>query len=464
MLIKHAQLVDASDPGRVRTRIADVRTLDLQVAAIGDLTPMAGEKVIDAAGNALLPGLHDHHVHFLSYAASLSSVPCGPPSVTTEAGLAEALATAPGDGWLRGYGYHESVAGDIDRQWLDRYGPDRPVRVQHRSGRLWIVNSAAFAALDDSTLIKSHPDGRLFEADEMLRKQITPDLSMTGDASRRLAAWGVTAINDMTPSNDLDTFALFHRLMNEGVVRQSVRMSGRLSLNHVHEQPGLTLGETKFHLHEAELPDFDTLRHAIAQSHDSDRRVAVHCVTETELVFALAALREAGTLAGDRIEHASVTPPALIGQIHDLKLTVVTQPGFIENRGDAYLRDIPEAEHPWLYRIASFRDKGIALAFSTDMPFGHANPWRAMHAATSRRTAGGDTIGPDECVSPEFAVAAFLGATNAPTRPRFIEQGGPADLCLLDRNWQTALSDLSAVRVRLTINHGSLIHDITDKE
>ena len=34
--------------------------------------------------------------------------------------------------WLRGTGYHESVAGELDRHALDRWVPARPVRVQHR--------------------------------------------------------------------------------------------------------------------------------------------------------------------------------------------------------------------------------------------------------------------------------------------------------------------------------------------
>ena len=73
-----------------------------------------------------LPGLHDHHIHLLAFAASLNSVPCGPPHVTCERELAEALrARQPANpgAWIRGVGYHPSVAGDIDRSWLDRVLP-----------------------------------------------------------------------------------------------------------------------------------------------------------------------------------------------------------------------------------------------------------------------------------------------------------------------------------------------------
>jgi predicted amidohydrolase YtcJ len=115
------------------------------------LRPEPGEEVIDAAGRILLPGLHDHHVHLRALAAAAASVSVGPPRITTASELAARLRTAeaelPPGGWLRAVGYHESVAGELDRHVLDRLLPRRPVRVQHRTGALWVVNSLAAARL-----------------------------------------------------------------------------------------------------------------------------------------------------------------------------------------------------------------------------------------------------------------------------------------------------------------------------
>ena len=47
------------------------------------------------------------------------------------------------------------------------------------------------------------------------------------------------------------------------------------------------------------------------------------------------AFAEAGARAGDRIEHAAVAPPDVVALVAALPLTVVTQPGFIRERGDA---------------------------------------------------------------------------------------------------------------------------------
>jgi predicted amidohydrolase YtcJ len=119
MLIRDAEIYG-------RNERADVRIVAGRIDGIGRLMPQPGEPVLDAAGGALLPGLHDHHLHLMSYAAALGSVRCGPPEVTDAAALAAALARADAvdpRGWIRGIGYHESVAGDIDRAWLDRHGP-----------------------------------------------------------------------------------------------------------------------------------------------------------------------------------------------------------------------------------------------------------------------------------------------------------------------------------------------------
>ena len=100
--------------------LADLRTQGAAIAEIGQLAALPGEAVLDAVGGALLPGLHDHHIHLSALAARRASLWCGPPAVTTAEDLAGLLAAAPGTGWLRGIGYHDSVMGLPDARALDR--------------------------------------------------------------------------------------------------------------------------------------------------------------------------------------------------------------------------------------------------------------------------------------------------------------------------------------------------------
>ena len=479
MLIANAQVYGAG--------LADLRIEQGCIAAVGQLDRRPGERVLDRHGAAVLPGLNDHHIHLMAFAAALDSVACGPPRVHTAEELIEALnrARPNAQGWIRGIGYHESVAGDIDRQWLDRLSPDRPMRVQHRTGRLWIVNSAGLDRLAQASpegVLPIGERGRFYDRDEALGELWGRAAPPVEAASRRLAAYGVTGLTDLTPGNDTAAAARFENFRCSGRLLQRVRVGGTLETGHAlvriahqfssraHRRPQQEVGErcgltgpTKVHLHDSFLPDFDSLRDLIGASHSQRREVAMHCVTEAELVFALAAFRDAGTRPGDRIEHASVTPPALLAQIRELGLLVVTQPHFVTERGDAYLRDLPAAEHAWLYRCRGFLEGGIPLAGGSDAPFGHADPWRAMRAAVDRRTASGQSLGAPEALSAEQALSLYLGSLEEPGRQRRIEVGAPADLCLLDRPWRKARTQLHSACVSVAVQAGRIIYRRGDR-
>lgn len=449
----------------------DLRITEGRVSAIESrLAPQGDEQVIEAGGGALLPSLQDHHLHLRALAAAQASVVCGPPQIASSAGLAAALRTVsaklPAGEWLRGIGYHESVAGPIDRHWLDTRGPDRPLRIQHRSGRCWIFNTAALLALgidperpgdDPFERIEGLASGRLFDADDWLRVRLPRRPPSLNAISARLASFGVTAVTDATPRNDADEFRALAAAQASRELLQDLSLMGSASLDHQQldaprrsGMPQLVRGATKFHLHDADLPEFDAVVAQVRHSHHVGREAAFHCVTRGELAFALAAIEEAGTLDGDRIEHASVTPPELLDSLLRMGLRVVAQPNFVGERGDAYLDEVEADDRPWLYRLRSFIDRGIRLSGSTDAPFGDADPWAAMRAAVSRRTPYGRVLGAEEALTPEQALGLFL-------REPSICVGVAADLCLLDRPWQAARQRLAAADVRLTLRAGQTL-------
>ncbi len=446
--------------------ILDLRLANGRVAEIGRaLEPHEG-RVWEAHGGALLPGLHDHHIHLRSLAASLSSVRCGPPAVEDVASLARALGQAsPRDGWIRGAGYFESVAGDLDRAQLDAIRDDVPIRIQHRSGVMWFLNSPACEALglDAARAPATERDdrgrskGRLFRGDEWLRERVpgrgAPDLAVVG---RCLARRGVTRVTDCTPTNTDEEFAAFAAARASGALPQEIEVMGQLGLRGV--QSGAGVGAHKIMLDEPALPDLDALTTRIREAHDETRAVAFHVVTRAELHFALAALEGAGPREGDRLEHASVAPDEALDTIRGMGLRVVTQPNFVHERGDAYLEDVEPRDQPVLYRVKSWLDAGVCLRFGTDAPFGEPDPWAALEAAVERRTRRGAVLGDDERIDPETALARFLPDADTAARgaPR-VREGDVADLCLLDRSWADARRALSAVDVQATWVEGTSV-------
>lgn len=437
LLIVNAE-VEGVSPLNVRCRGGKVVEIAQNLAVSPD------EHTLDARGGALLPGLNDHHIHLLALAAARRSVQCGPPSVTTRADLEHALEAAPGEDWIRGVGYHESVAGLLDKQALDGIRDDRPVRIQHRSGKMWFVNSLASQRLGIETA-----DGQLFRLDGLLRRRLAEDddlIQAVQDTSRLLASYGITGITDATYTNDPTTEALYRRLD----LCQRVNLMGEESLGS---------GSLKIMLDDAALPDLDDLQERIALAHRRGRPVAFHCVTRTELVFALAALRSAGTTPGDRIEHASVADAPTMRLLHEVSgddrhVTVVTQPNFIAERGDQYLRDVPAEDHDALYRCRGFLEAGIPLGGGTDAPYGEPDPWAAMLAAVERQTADGDIIAGNETLTPEQALGLFLTPLDSPGgTPRRVVVGAPVDFCVLGKRWEEARDSLGAELVSCTVRH-----------
>lgn len=465
LLIREAELLSGAR--------ADVRLLDGRIERIAPHLPAHdGETVIEARGRALCVGLHDHHLHLMAHAASLESLPCGNPVVGCVTGFADLLRmrarledpAAPG--WIRGVGYHEGVGGPIDRRWLDAVAPQVPVRIQHRSGGLWILNTCALRRLGVAEDERGTPleridgrlTGRLYDGDDWLRVRLAgtyPSLARTSEALARL---GVTGVTDAGARNGRGEFAHFVAERRNGRLQQDVLVMGDGELDGLPGAPGVRVGPTKLYLRDADLPPFESFCDAIARSHAAGRPVAIHCVTRAELFFAAAALQQAGPLHGDRIEHASVAPPEALALLRELGAIVVTQPHFILERGDRYLEEVEPDDQPWLYRGRGFAAAGIPLAAGSDAPYGELNPWRAMSAATQRRTRGGAILGPDETLAPAEALALFCSPAHAPgSAPRQIEVGASGDLCLLDRPWEPALGDLAAVEVEATIKDGRVI-------
>lgn len=345
---------------------------------------------IDGRGGALLPGLHDHHLHLRAMAAARVSV-------DVRDGL-DGLRLPPGSGWIRGIGGH-----DLTRAQLDAVVSDRPVRVQHRSGHAWVLNTAGLSALGLDT-----PDGLV--VGDLPPHEIELDLAAIG---AELAAYGITSVTDATPHVRADDL--------QGTVPQRVTVVRKV-MAPAHQ-----------------IPD------AVHELRPGP--VAVHCVTRAELVMALSVLGP-----GDRIEHAAVVPPELVAALP----AVVTQPAFIAHRGDDYQREVDPADLPHLYRFRSLLTAGIPTVASSDAPFGPADPWAVIRAARDRRTASGLTLGPDERVTAATALDGYLRAT--PRMPcTTLHAGLPADLVLLHVPLAEALANPTSDHVRHTWVGGRLV-------
>ena len=483
MLIRNARAWPTS--ARAGGALTDVPVTDVRVTSgrIAECAPgrpsVAGEDEIDADGCALLPGLHDHHLHLRALAAAQSSLQVGPAQVRSRAGLLtrlrEADAARPAGAWLRCVGYHESVAGPLDRWTLDAMlgNPERPVRVQHRSGALWVLNSAGLASLgldsrsgggagDEAGVERDadgRPTGRLWRMDRWLAGRVparpadrTADrASALASVSARAAALGVTGFTDATPGAGEADVAGLAAAVADGTVGQRLLCMARADVPAPARTPRFSLGPVKIMLDDDALPLLDDLTDQVRQAHAAARPVAVHCVTRVQLILTLAAIDAAGRRPGDRIEHGAVIPAETVPDLRGL--TVVSQPHFVAERGRQYATDVAPEDRPDLWRLRSLIDGGVSVAAGSDAPFGGADPWQVMRAAT-RRPAD---LGPGEAVTPATAIRLFLGDPAAPGVPRLVAPGYPADLILLRCPPEQAARSLASDLVAVTLVGGDQV-------
>lgn len=457
----------------VSGRIVDVVIADGVIAEMADAVRIGvDDHVVDASGAALLPGLHDHHVHLLAMAARR-----GGPDLDvfdTPAAFDDAIATAAAQtdaGWVRASGYDEHRHGELDRWRLDAVAPGAMIRVQHRTGLAWVLSSAALDDVGitaDGTAVEALPDGveldprgeptgRFLRLDSWLGDRVGARAPTLAPIGTELAAMGVTGITDATADLGPGRLSLLRAAARDGSLPQ------RLVLLGVDDPAAVEgwarLGPAKILMDEVHGLDPDAVAERIAEVHGLGRKVAIHAVTRAENVGAVTALALAGPMPGDRIEHGSVLPADLDPVLVAGGVVVVLQPSLVRERGDHHLSAVDASDLGSLHRAASLLAAGVAVAAGSDAPVTSPDPWAGIASAVDRITRSGRVLGPAECVDASTALDWYLTDPLDPGGPaRRLRVGAPADLCLLDAPLHAVLADPDRRHVRMTWVAGRLVH------
>jgi predicted amidohydrolase YtcJ len=321
-------------------------------------------------------GVHDHHVHLLSLLASRASLDVSVEACPTIERVLETLAGAPGDGWLRAWGFDEGLVAEgreLTLGDLDAAVPDRPLVIHHRSGHAEIRNSIALA-----TPNAGPPP---LERAELF--------SLAACVSRQLQAAGVTALTDCTPTNGPVELALLAELP---LRQRIIAMVGVEHLGEIRTAP--TWAKV--------MAAPESIPPLVALAHERGWPVAVHVDDIDVLDATLGALEVSPPPRGrrDRIEHLSLALPEQVERLARLPVMVVTQPAFLLHRAAKYRRSLSEVEQGWLYRVRSLLEAHIPVRFSSDAPVTPIRPRVWIEAAASR-----NGFAPSEAVTEEVARA-----------------------------------------------------------
>ena len=225
----------------------------------------------------------------------------------------------------------------------------------------------------------------------------------------------------------------------------------------------IILDQTTGHLH----PVQSELNEMVLKIHQAGFQACLHAVEEKTVEAACSAIEYALRKFPKpdhrhRIEHCSVCPPSLARKLAGLGIMVVTQPSFIYYSGDRYLRTVPAEELKHLYPIGTLLKSGVKVAASSDSPIAPGNPLMGVYAATSRVTEKGETVLPEEKITPEEAIRMYgenaARATFDEGTKGSISPGKLADLLVVNGDpTKVPINEIRDIKVEMTILNGEIV-------
>jgi predicted amidohydrolase YtcJ len=462
-------------------------------------------KVVDCKGKTIVPGFIDAHFHLFGFAESLITLNLEPRNgfhsiSDIQKKIREQSQQLPPGTWIRGRGYNEFYLAEKrhPNRWdLDSVTTVHPIKLTHRSGRAYVLNSLALKlvgisketgdppeGLIDRNIETGEPTGLLYGMGDYLGRTIPPleidQLEMGIKlANRELCALGITSIHDVSPRNNLDRWKLIQQWKKVGLLKTRVRMMlGKKGFEEYHrhrfpapvDENQVSIGGAKTIVHETTgqlSPDQFELNEMVLNVHRSQLQAVLHAIEGKTIEAACDAVAYALEKSPrsdhrHRIEHCSVCTPALAKRIGSLGVMVITQPSFIFYNGDRYLRTVPESNLQHLYPIGTLMKNSVVVAGSSDCPIVPASPLIGIYSAISRRTEKGLSILPEEGIPPLEALKLY---TEYAARAAFEEKikgsitpGKVADMVVLNGDPTELPADkIKDIKVEMTILDGEIV-------
>jgi predicted amidohydrolase YtcJ len=232
------------------------------IVAVGSTDMIAqykgsGTKVVNLAGDTVLPGLHDTHVHPSSGYKQGCNFEQGSSLKKVQETIAECVKESKENDWITGGQWDaDSLGGMPNRQMLDKVSPDNPVVLRDISGHSSWANSLALemSGINRDTpnpkggIIErdknGHPTGVLREAAGRLIKYMgkppTPEETQAALmwALNEMLSYGITSLTDAAVSRDLAK--TYVALADAGKLKQRVRLCFTWSPKNVYADTVIT--------------------------------------------------------------------------------------------------------------------------------------------------------------------------------------------------------------------------------
>lgn len=453
----------------------------------GEMLKLAGDtKVVDAQGRTVMPGLIDAHGHVMGLGFSAIQLDLtGTRSLDEFKQRLKAHAVAnPGSGWILGRGWNQELW--TDKRFptaadLDEVVAGRPVWLSRVDGHASVANSAAMRAAGVTAETKAPAGGQIINglfvdnAEALVAKSIPAPDAATRDralaeAQRLMLSVGLTAAADMGTSKQ--DWATLRRAGELGLLQVRVLsyaggvdalpsvwsnwlFEGRLHGVGVKLYSDGALGSRGAWLKRPyeDKPDTSGLRLLSAselrkQANQASARgyqIAIHAIGDAANEQVISVFEELSHKWGPkrrwRIEHLQIADPRDLPRLKPAGIIASMQPTHQTSDWQMAEARLGKDRLGGAYAWRTVERLGVPLAFGSDFPVEHPNPFPGLAAAISRETIEGKPPGgwlPREKISLASALGAFTrGAAYAgfaEDKIGSLDPGKYADFIIVDRD------------------------------
>jgi predicted amidohydrolase YtcJ len=480
-------------------------------------------QLIDLQGKTLLPGFIDAHIHvwkvgnLLTYTLDLRGVK----SISEiQEKLCYFRKQNPEATWINARGFNEisMIEGRLlTKDDLDIVINDIPVVVQRTCAHITVVNTKALEinGLNPKTInpiggiidhnSQGHLTGVLRETAQGLAHHALPSYTCEMYEKMILAAQSVLLTKGITTATDPaitpDLLEAYQSLAQKGLLKMRIRAfpillpdggEKPLPLPKLTVSPFFTTNIVKFFsdgglsgrtaalsrpyldYNNTKLVEKGILRLEEKQFYLLAREaaqigwgVATHAIGDTAIGFVLKIYKKLRNEFPDiilRIEHLGLPTQSHLNALKKYRIGVATQPVFLEELGDNFIKYIDNDFLKHCYPYKSLEKKQIMVAFSSDAPVvKDFNPLKSIACAVTRTTAQQQLIAADESVSVEYGLRAFtIGSAMLNGDADFLGQlkeGFAADFVVLEENpLDIEVEGLAEIKVSETYVGGLIVH------
>lgn len=495
------------------------------IKALGDRDGLAANapdaKLYNLEGRTLLPAFIDPHSHFSAAANSFLQLSLDGTTTIEEIGekitafIRENRLT-PGS-WVIAKGYdHNDLPGSKhpDITFLDRYAPENPLVLQHKSGHVGVFNSAALRELGVTADTEAPAGGRIGKLNGALtgymeenafvfylQKMPMPDmqtmLAAYQKAQELYASYGIATVQEGMMVDSL--IPLYKTLLEQRLLRLDiVGFPGRdaeaafssafpravKSYDNHFKIGGMKIfldgspqGKTAWMRTPYQGdPDYcgygtmedDAVFELISYAFEHRLQILAHCNGDMAAEQYIRCIQKAVDQKMDIqalrpvMIHAQFLGRDQLAAVKRLGILPSFFVGHVYHWGDTHIKNFGLRRAAQISPAASALREGIRFTFHQDTPVTMPDMLESVWCAVNRVTKNGVKLGADESIS----ILEGLKAVTCNAAYQYFEEsakgsispGKQADFVILDKNpLAVDAAELRSVRVLATVKSGTLL-------